>query len=184
MTDLRAPYVESRDRLLALVDGMPDAVFNRKPSAEGWSAGECVVHLNTMAKQYLPQFEAAVARPDAPRADGPFRYGWLSRRFIAAVAPGSMKLPTAGAMKPPPTDGLQSDIDHQRAVGRFSTDIDRYLAVIDAAQGLDLATIRLSSPFLRALRLPLGALLEAMGLHSLRHVIQAERAVAVARGER
>ena len=34
------------------------------------------------------------------------------------------------------------------------------------------------SPVLPLLKLPVGALLEAMGLHSLRHVLQAERAVA------
>ena len=184
MTDLRTPYVESRDRLHALLDGLPDDVFNAKPSATSWSAGECVVHLNKIAKGYLPRMEGAVSDPGALRAQGPFRYGWVSRRFIASVTPGSRKLPTAGTMKPPQTDGLRSDVDRQRAVARFDADIGRYLEVIDRAEGLDLAHIKLSSPFLALLRLPLGAFLEAMGQHSLRHVLQAERAVATARGAR
>lgn len=182
MTDLRTPYIESRERLHALLDGLPDEVFNAKPSAKGWSAGECVVHLNKIAKGYLPLMEEAVADPSAPRAEGPFRYGWVSRRFIASVTPGSRNLPTAGSMKPPASDGLRSDVDRQRAVARFDADIDRYLAVIDRADGLDLARIKLASPFLSILKLPLGALLDAMGQHSLRHVLQAERAVAPTRG--
>ena len=182
MPDLKAPYVESRDRLLALLDGLPDDAFNAKPSAKGWSAGECVVHLNTMAKRYLPELEAAVADPQAPRAEGPFRYGWAGRQFVKAVTPGSRALPTAPAMKPPSADGLCSDVDRQRAVGRFTDDIDRYLAVIDAADGLDLGAIRLRSPFASFIRFPLGVFLEAMGQHSLRHVLQAERAVAATRG--
>lgn len=182
MPDLKAPYVESRDRLHALIDGLSDDAFNAKPSEKSWSAGECVVHLNKIAKGYLPEMEAVVADPSAPRGEGPFRYGWLSRRFIASVRPGSRNLPTAGAMKPPEVGGLRSDIDRSRAVERFDADIDRYLAVIDASEGLDLGRIKIASPFLSILRLPLGAFLEAMGQHSLRHVLQAERAVAATRG--
>jgi hypothetical protein len=184
MSDLKAPYVASQERLHALLDGLSDDAFNTKPGETRWSAGECVVHLNKIAKGYLPKMEAAVAVPDAPRGEGPFHYGWLSRLFISSVTPGSRNLPTAGAMKPPEADGLRSDVDRQRAVGRFDADIGRYLAVIDAADGLDLARIKIASPFLSVLRLPLGAFLDAMGQHSLRHVLQAERAVAATGGAR
>lgn len=176
MTDLKAPYVEARDRLLALVDGLSDDAFNHKPSPKSWSAGECVVHLNTMAKDYLPRLEEAAAR-EGPRGEGPFRYGWLGRRFIAAVTPGSRPMPTAPAMKPPASGAARSAIDMDRAVGRFVSDTDRFLAVVDAADGLDLARIKIRSPFLAVLKLPLGVFIEAMGVHNLRHVAQAERAV-------
>ncbi len=184
MSDLSAPYLESQARLHALLDGLSDDAFNAKPSETSWSAGECVVHLNKIAKGYLPRMEAAVADPAAPRGEGPFRYGWVSRLFIGSVTPGSRALPTAGAMKPPEADGLRSAVDRPRAVERFDADIARYLAVIDAGAGLDLGRIRIASPFLAVLRLPLGAFLEAMGQHSLRHVLQAERAVAAAGGAR
>lgn len=170
-------YTEARERLHALLDGMDDETFNRKPSEKGWSVGECVVHLNTISKGYLPVMEA-VLTPDAPRADGPFRWGWLSRRFIEAVRPGSRSMPTLPAMKPPETDGFSSTIDRERAVARFDADTDRWLALCERADGLDLARIRVAEPFLPLLRLPLGANLEAMGLHAVRHVQQAERAAA------
>lgn len=184
MSNLKAPYLESQQRLHALLDGLSDDAFNAKPSEKSWSAGECVVHLNKIAKGYLPKMEAAVADPAAPRGEGPFRYGWLSRRFIASVTPGSRSLPTAGAMKPPAADGLRSAVDRQRAVEHFDADVARYVAVIEAAGGLDLARIKIASPFLSILRLPLGAFLDAMGQHSLRHVLQAERAVAATGGAR
>ena len=182
MPDLKTPYVDARVRLLALVDGLSDDAFNAKPSAKAWSAGECVVHLNTMAKDYLPRLEAAVADPDAPRGTSPFRYGWAGRQFVKAVTPGSRALPTAPAMKPPRAEGHRSEIDRDRAVSRFTSDIDRFLAVVDAADGLDLARIKLRSPFAWFIKFPLGVFLEAMGQHSLRHVLQAERAVAATRG--
>ena len=179
MTDLRAPYLDAQARLAALTDGLSADAFNRKPTEKGWSAGECVVHLNKMAKGYLPVLEVAASRTE-PRAEGPFQYGFFARKFVDAVRPGARPIPTAGSMKPPATSGSRSDVDMARAVERFDADVDRYLAVIDAAEGLDLAAIKVRSPFLPVLRFPLGVFLEAMGLHAVRHVMQAERAVAAA----
>ncbi|WP_412067618.1 DinB family protein [Rubrivirga sp. IMCC43871] len=177
MTDLKAPYLDARARLRTLLDGLDDEAFNAKPARDSWSAGECLVHLNKIAKGYLPVMEEAVAR-GGPTGAPPFRYGFVSRKFIGALQPGTRPLPTGGPMKPPATEGLRSNIDRARVVSRFEADIDRYLAVIDAAEGLDLARIKIRSPFMTLLRLPLGAFLEAMGVHSVRHIAQAERAVA------
>ena len=177
MTDLAAPYLDARARLAALTDGLDGALFNHKPSHGSWSAGECVVHLNKLSKGYLPRLEAAAAL-DAPRADGPFHYGWVGRQFIDAVRPGARPIPTANAMKPPPADGRQSAVDAARALARFEADTDRYVAAVESAAGLDLAQIKLRSPFLPVLRLPLGVWLDALGQHAVRHVMQAERAVA------
>ena len=177
MTDLTAPYLDAQRRLHALADAIDDDAFNRKPTPKSWSAGECVVHLNKMAKGYLPVFEEVVAQPQ-PQATGPFRYGWVSRKFIDAVRPGSRPIPTGGAMKPSASDDAhQSGVDRERALARFDQDVDRYLAVIEASEGMDLARIKVRSPFLPILKLPLGAFIEAMGVHSIRHVEQAERAV-------
>lgn len=182
MTDLAAPFVDARARLLALTDGMTHEAYNAKPSEASWSAAECVVHLNTIAKGYLPALEAAVADPEAARGTGPFRYGWAGRKFVDMLRPGTRPMPTAGAMKPPDTTGLVSEIDLDRSLTRFREDIDRYLAVVDASEGLDLAAIRIPSPFLKLMRFQLGVFLEAMGQHCLRHVGQAERAVAATQG--
>ena len=168
-------YAEARDRLHALVGAVDDEAFNRKPSAKGWSAGECVVHLNKTSKAYLPRLEAALG-PDAPRGVGPFAWGWVSRRLIEGVRPGSRPLPTGGGMKPPPADGLRSAVDRERAVARFDADTERWVALCERADGVDLPRVKVRSPFLPVVRLPAGAFLEAMGLHALRHVGQAERA--------
>lgn len=169
-------FAEAHRRLHALAGGVGDDEFNRKPSATAWSAGECVVHLNKTAKAYLPVLEAALG-PDAPRGDGPFAWGWAARRFVEAVRPGSRPIPTFGGMKPPRPAGLRSDVDRARAVARFDADAARWLALCERAEGADLGRVRVRSPFFPLLKLPAGAFLEAMGLHALRHVGQAERAV-------
>ncbi|MEL6614634.1 MAG: DinB family protein [Bacteroidota bacterium] len=178
MTDLLSSYAAhydaSRSDLHRIADGLSDEAFNWKPSPRSWSVGECVVHLNTIAKGYLPELER-LASADAPRGDAPFRYGWLAGRFIGAVSPGSRAIPTGGPMKPPKTSGERSEIDQARALSSFDGYTDRYLAVCDDASGLDLQAIQMRSPFLKLMKLPLGAFIEALGLHAVRHVQQAER---------
>ena len=172
----RQGYLDARTRLHALADPLGDEAFNWKPSPKAWSVGECIVHLNTIGGAYAPALRAAAER--APAGEGPFRYGFASRRFIEAVRPGSRRLPTTGAMKPPPSDGARSAIDKASALARLDRTTDALVDVVDAAAGRDLAAVRVASPFLRLVKLPVGALVEALSLHALRHTDQAERVAA------
>lgn len=181
LREVAAHYEEARDRLRALTGGMSDDVFNAKPSPQSWSVGECVVHLNKIAEGYLPAMEGTLTEA-APRAVGPFRYGWFTRMFIGMVRPGSRPLPTVPAMKPSEAEGLRSAVDRERALARFEADIERYLALVASADGYDLRRITVASPFLPVLRVSVGGALEAMGLHAVRHVMQAERAAQTTSG--
>ena len=173
-----ATFDEARGRLRALVAETDPDTFNRKPSPKAWSAGECVDHLNRTAEGLLPRIEEAFG-PGAPRGAAPDRpeWGWMARRFIAAVTPGSRPLPTGGPMKPPAAKGDRSDVDPDRALARFDADTDRWLALCERSDGLDHERIKVRSPFLPVVKLPAAAFVEAMGQHALRHVGQAERAV-------
>lgn len=82
---------------------------------------------------------------------------------------------TMKAMRPPETDGTRSAIDKDRALARYDDDTRRYVELASRASGLDLRRIKVASPFLSIARFNLGGLIEALGLHALRHVQQAER---------
>lgn len=179
MTDQHAAYLrayeEARTRLLALAGPLSEDAFNLKPAPGKWSVAECIAHLNIMAEGYLPALERAVRNPDAPRAQGPFRYGFVSRLFIEAVRPGGRALPTGPAMAPPKADGLRSALPKAETLAALDRTTEGYLAVARAADGLDLRRIRVRSPFI-PVWFSLGAYLDALGQHALRHTAQAERA--------
>ena len=166
-------FRQSQEDLHLIADGLTHEQFNWKPNAKSWSVGECVVHLNTIAKGYLPAMQEAVTE-DPPRAPGPFTYGFVARMFTNAVRPGSRPIPTAGAMDPTKKVGA-SGVDKSRALASFDEYTDGYLAVCREAEGVDLASVKIRSPFMKLMRLPVGAFLDAMGLHAIRHVQQAER---------
>lgn len=167
-------YREAQRLVHEVAADLSDEAFNWKPDAKSWSVGECIVHLNTMAEGYLPVLERA-AQSDGPRANGPFRYGFVARTFTNAVRPGSRPIPTAGSMKPPAATGRRSEIDKAQALERFDADTERYTAAVEQADGLDLSRISVRSPFLKLLKLPLGAFFDALGQHAIRHAQQAQR---------
>ena len=170
----RQSYQSSHDLAIQVSGQLSDEQFNWKPSATSWSVGECIEHLNIVAEKYLPLFESA-SSADHPNGNGPFRYGLISRKFINSVSPDSRRLPTADAMKPPAGTADRSALNKKQTLEAFDSLTQRYLVVIDNCEGLDIAAIKIRSPFLKLLRLPLGAFLEALGQHAIRHVHQAKR---------
>lgn len=156
-----------------IADGLTDEQFNWKPSEKEWSVGECLMHLNMIAKAYVPRFREATAS-GVPAGEGPYTYGLVTRLFTNAVRPGGRAMPTASAMNPS-TGAARSDLDKARALTSMDRYTEEYVAVCDAMDGLDYSAIKVRSPFLALLKLPLGGFVDAMGLHALRHVQQAER---------
>lgn len=167
-------YRDAQAHLHSIADDLSNEAFNWKPDANSWSVGECVVHLNKSSKGYLDSLEEIAAR-DAPRAEGPFTYGFVTRLFINGVRPGSRSTNTFRALRPPEASGTYSGVDKTRALARYDADTHRFLEVIQAVEGLDLTRVKVPTPFLPLVRFNLGGLLEALGLHAVRHVQQAER---------
>ena len=178
-----AAFRDARARAHVLTDGCTREAFNWKLAPDRWSVAECLVHLNTVHGRDLPAFQAVVDRalgdPRAPRAAGPFRYGWASRLFVRSVSPGSRPLPTMPAMRPPaPPSPAQSAHDPATVLAEFDAITDGFLALVETMDGLDVGRIRVASPFAPLFKLPLGAYVEALSQHALRHVGQAERVAA------
>jgi hypothetical protein len=162
----------SRDEAFQVAEGLDDAQFNWKPSGESWSVAECLQHLNVVAEAYLPVLEKAVA-DSRHRANGPFEYGFVARKMIEGVRPGGPALKT-GVKLNPSDGGARSSLSRGSVLGAFEEHVARYVAACERADGLDLARTKLRYPFMRLLRLPLGAVLQITGLHALRHTEQAE----------
>ena len=167
-------FAESKRRARDLAGPLSESQFNWKPSARQWSVGECLDHLNRVARGYVPAMESAVRSADRQGRE-PFHYGWLSRKFIASVGPGSRRLKTAGGMKPPSAGSDHSELNKDETLAEFEELTDGYIGVVREAQRIDLSAVKVRSPFLWFFRLPVGAFMEGLGGHAIRHLDQAER---------
>ncbi len=162
-----------RDALVeaeALVKPLTPEQFNWKPSSEEWSVAECIDHLNKTGRAYLPVFEKALEK-GGPAGAPPFRYGFFGRQFIHATSPeGKRKIKTFASITP---DASGCDVETVMATFREVT--ATFIRFCKRADGLDLRRIRLASPLLPVVRLQLGAFLEALAGHEMRHLAQARR---------
>ncbi len=169
-------YRQQQSEMHDLADALTENPFNWKLDEESWSISECLAHLNLVAEAYLPRLEAAVRtdRPQngAPRNEEPFTYGFAARKMIDGMRPGASSLSTSRSLDPS-EGGTRSSVEKAQALSAFDDYTERYVAVGERADGLNLAKVKIRYPFFWLLRLPLGATLEITGLHALRHVRQA-----------
>ncbi|MDX1546753.1 MAG: DinB family protein [Rhodothermales bacterium] len=159
-----------------LVNGMEADAFNWRPAPDRWSVGECLDHLNRTGALMVPRLERAIARGRSKglTAEGPFTYGWLGRWWIRAMQPASRRKmttpkvfrPSASALEPAPV------------VAAFEALQDDLMALVRAADGLDLRRVKAASAALPVLRLSLGVWFASTAAHEERHLAQARRVMA------
>lgn len=158
-----------------LVAGLSEESFNRRPGEDRWSIAECIDHLVTTGRRVLPRMEAAVsdARARGWTAEPPFRYGRLGNWFVRAI--GDARLPPRNRLKAPRLYRPQASPERQirPTMEEFVALQSDFVELIQRADGLDLARIKIASPVTRLLRLSLGQWLDGMSGHQRRHLWQA-----------
>lgn len=177
-TNILTPELQGyRDQIAALrreaqllTDGLTDAQRNWSPAPDTWSIAQCLDHLNKVGSLLLPRFEAAIqkARAENLLGHGPFRYGPHERLFVRLLRPNTpLKIPVPPLYAPdkaPVTD----------AAPRFLALQDGLSGVLEAANGLHLAKIKVVSPASSLVRLSLGAWFAGTVVHEQYHLQQAQ----------
>jgi hypothetical protein len=98
---------------------------------------------------------------------GPFRYGYFNRWFVRFMdAPPKFRVPAPKVYLPPA--GHRKD----EVVPEFLSVHDRILELIEKANGLDLARIKVPSPMGR-IKFSLGPRFALLASHDRRHLWQA-----------
>ncbi len=160
----------------SLAAGLSHRQFNWRPGPATWSIGQCLAHLNAVNGQDLAPLGAAIADGKSRQltGDGPFTYGFLTRKFVASMEPSAKR-----KFKAPKTYMPPQDSDLQTTLAEFRRIAKELRALAQSAAGLDLARVKTAlpplPPLLRALvKMPLGARLEVLTAHDRRHLWQAE----------
>jgi len=152
--------------------------LRQRPSAQAWSVGECLQHLNLYGEYYLPAMRNAIAGSTAS-AQNTFKGTWLGEYFANMMLPrpdGSLstkmnspkdKNPALAASIAVPDDVVAVFLQQQRD----------FLSGIAQARRADLQGIRIPITISRLIRLTLGDTLRFNVFHNIRHVHQAQRAI-------
>jgi DinB superfamily len=161
-------------RASRLVEGVNEGRFHRRPGGTRWSLAECLGHLNLTSRAFLPAIDTALSEARALGTAAPERYrrdpgGWLLEAMLEP--PVHLRLPTTAPFQPPAT-GTREEI--LRAFGELQQSLRQRL---EQADGLDLARVRIASPFNERLRYNLYSCFRILAAHQRRHLWQGEQAL-------
>lgn len=147
-----------------------------RPEPDAWSIGECLEHLVLTGEAYLEVLDESIAegRRRGLVAERPYRTGLVGRWLAALLEPPPrFGVPAPGRIRPRrPGPGGGPDAS---PLPRFEALRGRLGERLEAADGLDLRRIRVTSPFFWWLRFDLGSAFRIVAAHERRHLWQARR---------
>ncbi len=146
--------------------------LSRKPSATGWSALECLEHLNLYAQYYLPKISESLENTQKGNNET-FRSGLIGDYLVGMVKikEHSKKMKTLKSMEP-----NSKKLNHN-IITDFLSNQKQLQTLLQRAETSDINKGKIGVSFSKLLRLKSGDILRFMVYHNQRHVQQALRAI-------
>jgi len=150
-----------------------ESKLKKRPSDSGWSALECIDHLNRYNEFYIPTFWKGREKARKKTTEK-YKAGWLGNKMANDMLPINGKLrstmktfksknPTLNGFNP---NALEIFIENQRTL----------LQILDRATSIDIESVSVPTT-ISFLRLKLGDALRFVINHQIRHVVQVKRAL-------
>ena len=155
--------------------------FALKESPEKWSATQCLEHLNSYGRYYLPVMEKAIqeARKKNWKPAVHFKSGWLGNYFTQLMTPkedGSL----SKKMSSPKDHYPVSNFNSPQVIAVFIEQQEKLLQLLEEARNIDLNKASCPISIAKFIKLKLGDTFLFFIAHQYRHVLQAERALQAA----
>lgn len=155
--------------------------FGYKTAPDKWSATQCLEHLNSYGRFYLPEMEKAIrkAKEKGWTSSTHFKSGWLGNYFTKLMMPGNDG--TVGKkMSSPKNHYPVSNADSYKVIAEFIEQQEKLVQLLDAAQEIDLNKATCAISISKLIKLKLGDTFLFFIAHQYRHILQAERALKAA----
>lgn len=170
LVDLSTRCREATAEVRSLFEHLTAEQLSWKPDANTWSILQCIEHLVTTGRLYLPPVREALERV---RENGvvsvePFRFTLFGKWFVTMAGPE-----VRWKVKTPPAFAPNPELTDLSVLERFVEVQEGVEALIREADGWPLNTRKFRSPVSRLVRLTLGEGLTLLVWHTWRHVNQA-----------
>lgn len=159
---------------------LPNAQMVTQPGEGKWSAVQCLEHLNSYGRYYIPAIEKAIAKQ---KQTGPalyFKSSWLGNYFYKLMLPrqnGSVKT----KMKSPKNHQPGIQLNAAETVSGFIGQLETIGQLLTEAGFIDMNKTKVPISISPFIKLKLGDVFLFLIAHISRHMLQAEKAILAAK---
>lgn len=176
---LREQIITVYDKAVHRFGEQPDNILQQAPAPGKWSAVQCLEHLNSYGRFYLPALDKAITSA-AQKNSQPatlFKSSWLGAWFTRLMQPGSDGQ-LRSKMKSPKDHLpiLQPDVN--KVLKEFMEQQLQMEALLLQAEKINIQQAKVTTSLSRFIKMSAGDTFGFLTAHINRHVLQAERAIA------
>jgi len=134
----------------------------------GWSIAQCVEHLNSYGRYYLPAIKKGLVEAKDSQTEV-FKSTWLGSYFTNMMMPGAK----AKKMKAPKNHNPPSMLDAAKVIAEFIEQQEVLISLLKTSRAKDVNKIRIPISISKLIKLKLGDTFGFLIAHNERHLQQA-----------
>ncbi|MEA5425430.1 DinB family protein [Arcicella lustrica] len=156
---------------ISLFQNLHESVLLKPSINGGWSIAQCLEHLNTYSRYYLPVIKKALINQPQQEGSLVFKSSYLGAYFTQLMEPKeNMKKMKAAKNHSPVTN-----LDAYAVVAEFIEHQEELLNLLKQSVAIDMNAIRIPISITKWIRLKLGDVFQFLIAHNQRHIVQAKR---------
>ncbi|MEQ7798646.1 DinB family protein [Pedobacter sp. ASV1-7] len=153
---------------------MPEEILSKRPVTGGWTAFECIEHLNIYGRYYLPKVKSGLSSaPD--KEDSMYKSGLMGNYFVNIMRP----FPHGKKMSTLKKTDPKFQVLDISAVQEFRNQLLELQELIQISGGKDLRSKKIPMSIFPILKLQIGDILQMVIYHNGRHLDQAQRVLSI-----
>ncbi|HRP56271.1 DinB family protein [Agriterribacter sp.] len=154
-----------------IFQNLPEQTLLKPAANDGWSIAQCLAHLNSYGRFYLPAIAYALDHPAGNASAENFKSGWLGNYFTRMMQPGnSTKKYTS-----PKDHSPAADLNAPAVIAEFIEQQERLIMYLRKAKAVNIGATRVPISISKWVRLKLGDTFRFLIAHNERHILQAKK---------
>lgn len=179
LQELRRKNMEMQYKAENLFGGQTDAALQHTPGPGQWSAVQCLEHLNTYGRFYLPALDEAITSAERSNSKPAslFRSSWVGAWFTRLMEPGTNGQ-LRSRMKSPKGHLPSAQPEVTAVLREFIQQQEQMEALLFRAAKVNIRQIKVRTSLSRFIKLSAGDTFGFLTAHIRRHILQAEKAIS------
>ena len=158
---------------------LPSEILNAQPGENQWSAAQCLEHLNSYGRYYLPAIAKEIPRHAGTSKTTHFLSGRIGHYFYNLMLTDN-NVQAKKKMKSPKDHRPPARLDVHKVLSEFIEQQEKLMELLTLAHQVDLNTVKVPISIAPFIKLKLGDTFLFYVAHINRHLAQAERAIQAA----